>query len=64
MLVRARYTCYRMYISTATGVAAEQMSMSEEQPRVSHRGTYYILRPEALETLYYLNQITGDPIYR
>ena len=53
-----------MYISTATGVAAEQMMMSDEQPRVSYRGTYYILRPEALETLYYLNQITGDPIYR
>lgn len=59
-----RYTCYHMYISTATGVASEQMFMGDDKPRVSSKGTYYILRPEALETMYYLNQITGDPIYR
>lgn len=53
-----------MYISTATGVASEQMFMGDDKPRVSSKGTYYILRPEALETMYYLNQITGDPIYR
>lgn len=31
---------------------------------VNSRATYYILRPEAIESLYYLNHITGDPIYR
>lgn len=40
------------------------MVMTGEQPLVNQRATYYILRPEAVETLYYLNQITGDPIYR
>lgn len=37
---------------------------AQGNPVVNSRATYYILRPEALETLYYLNQITGDPIYR
>ena len=58
------YTCYRMYVSTATGVAGEAMQMDGPSPRVSPRAPYYILRPEALETMYYMNQITGDPIYR
>ena len=30
----------------------------------SARHNFYIFRPEAIESLYYLNQITGDPIYR
>lgn len=33
-------------------------------PSVNSQASYYILRPEAIETLFYLNQITGDPIYR
>ena len=58
------YTCYRMYISTPSGVSGESMSMNAEHPQVNAFAPYYILRPEALETMYYLNQITGDPIYR
>ena len=53
-----------MYMSTNTGIGGEDMSFSKEKPEVNLRATYYILRPEAVETLYYLNQITGDPIYR
>ena len=58
------YTCYQMYRSTPTGISAEGMFFTEETPRVNSRAPYCILRPEALETMYYLNQITGDPIYR
>ena len=53
-----------MYMSTNTGIGGEDMSFSKDKPEVNFRATYYILRPEAVETLYYLNQITGDPIYR
>lgn len=53
-----------MYMSTATGVGGEDMVMNGDKPYVSQGASYYILRPEAVETLYYLNQITGDPIYR
>lgn len=59
-----RYTCYRMYKSTATGISGESMSMNGAKPEPRYNQAYYILRPEALETMYYLNQITGDPIYR
>ena len=58
------YSCYKMYVSTNTGISAESMVMDGPEPYVNGRATYYILRPEALETMYYLNQITGDPIYR
>ena len=41
-----------MNVATAQGIHA------------SARHNFYIFRPEAIESLYYLNQITGDPIYR
>lgn len=53
-----------MYVSTVTGVGGEDMIMTGSKPQVNPSAPYYILRPEAVETLYYLNQITGDPIYR
>lgn len=40
------------------------MIFSKGDPFVNPQAPYYILRPEAMETLYYLNHITGDPIYR
>ena len=62
--MKGRYTCYQMYKATATGISGENMRMTQEKPMVAGSSSNYILRPEALETLYYLNQITGDPIYR
>ena len=53
-----------MYMSTPTGIGGENMIMTGHKPKVNKKAPYYILRPEAIETLYYLNQITGDPIYR
>ncbi len=53
-----------MYSSTETGISGEAMFFRGNTPSVNSQASYYILRPEAIETLYYLNQITGDPIYR
>lgn len=53
-----------MYKSTATGISGENMRMDEEKPMVQGSSSNYILRPEALESIYYLYQITGDPIFR
>jgi hypothetical protein len=33
-------------------------------PFVPLQATYYALRPEVIESLYYLHQITGNPVYR
>ena len=29
-----------------------------------YEGSSYMLRPEVIESLFYLNKLTGDPIYR
>ncbi len=34
------------------------------KPPPSHQATYYALRPEVIESLFYLHQITGNPVYR
>lgn len=54
-----------MYMQTETGIMGEAMLFNKgDKPEVNSQATYYILRPEAMETLYYLNHITGDPVYR
>ena len=62
--VERRYSCYTMYAATETGISGEAMFFKGSLPSVNSRAAYYILRPEAIETLYYLNQSTDDPIYR
>lgn len=64
------YTCYQMYAATETGLSPEVVrfpqgknGIKELQPK-SHRDSYYILRPETVETFFILHRITGDPIYR
>ncbi|KAK8823609.1 hypothetical protein WA577_002528, partial [Blastocystis sp. JDR] len=58
------YTCMRFYFDSPTGVASELNLVTENGTRASFSGRYYIFRPEAIESLFYLNQITGDPLYR
>ena len=53
-----------MYKESPTGISGESMMFNSNSLTVNSRATSYILRPEALETLYYLNQVTGDPIFR
>lgn len=61
------YTCYQMYARTKSGLSPEYVLFTGEHDdyRIPHGGArQYILRPEVIESLYYLNKLTGDPIYR
>lgn len=59
------YTCWQMYERTATGIAPEYVDFkSGSDLVVPARAPFYILRPEAAESLFVLHQLTGNPIYR
>ncbi len=59
------YTCREMYHSTASGIAPEYVEFPVGGGMVvSSQAPFYILRPETAESLFILNQLTGDPIYR
>jgi hypothetical protein len=59
------YTCYQMYARMNTGISAEYVQFRDGQDFQIGRGApHYLLRPEAVESMFVLNQLTGDPIYR
>ena len=59
------YTCYQMYARTKTGLAPEIVKFrSDHDFYIEPQDAFYILRPEAVESFFILNQLTGDPIYR
>lgn len=59
------YTCYQMYARMPTGISAEFVQFEGGQDFVIGRGApHYLLRPEAVESFFYLSHLTGDPIYR
>lgn len=58
------YTCYEMYHRMASGISAEFVEFPEGQDFTVTSAPFYILRPETAESLFVLNQLTGDPIYR
>lgn len=59
------YTCREMYHRTSTGIAPEYVEFPEGRDMVpAGSAPFYILRPETAESLFILNQLTGDPIYR
>eukprot|EP00607_Mallomonas_marina_P010390 CAMPEP_0182422000 /NCGR_PEP_ID=MMETSP1167-20130531/7594_1 /TAXON_ID=2988 /ORGANISM="Mallomonas Sp, Strain CCMP3275" /LENGTH=874 /DNA_ID=CAMNT_0024599693 /DNA_START=38 /DNA_END=2662 /DNA_ORIENTATION=+ len=59
------YTCREMYHRQPTGIAPEFVEFRNGQDMVASGSAYfYILRPETVESLFYLEQITSDPIYR
>ena len=57
------YTCYQMYAMTNTGLSPETVTFGKDM-QVKGKEEYYILRPEVIESMFILNQLTGDPIYR
>lgn len=68
-------TCYHMYKDMGTGLAPEIARFvhhTDEEPLVSGQpelqsqpnAAYNILRPEFVESLFYLYHITGLPVYR
>jgi len=59
------YTCYQMYARMATGISPEFVQFEAGRDFVVGRGApHYLLRPEAFESFFILNQLTGDPVYR
>lgn len=59
------YTCYQMYARMNTGISAEYVQFVAGQDFQIGRGApHYLLRPEAVESFFILNQLTGDPVYR
>jgi mannosyl-oligosaccharide alpha-1,2-mannosidase len=49
-----------MYAKQPSGLGAEKTRITDWNPTAS----YYILRPEVLESIFYMWRITHDPIYR
>jgi len=59
------YTCYQMYARQPSGIAPEFVRFQNGRDMVvGSNAPFYILRPETVESLFILNQLTGDPIYR
>ncbi|CAI5439365.1 unnamed protein product [Caenorhabditis angaria] len=59
-------TCHESYIRSATGIGPEsfQFSASIEAKTERSQDSYYILRPEVVETWFYLWRATKDEKYR
>ena len=59
------YSCYQMYARMNTGISPEYVEFVAGQDfKVGPVAPHYLLRPEAVESFYILNFLTGDPIYR
>ena len=61
------YTCREMYNRTTSGISAEYVEFiagHAEDFIPGRNAQYFLLRPETAESLFYLHQLTGDPIYR
>ncbi len=55
-------TCYNMYSSTACGLSAEYVNFNGRT--ISPGASYNILRPEAIEAIFYAWRATHDPKFR
>ncbi|KAI6651948.1 hypothetical protein LOD99_4827 [Oopsacas minuta] len=63
------YTCYQMYARTATKLSPEIVyfnlqSGGGEDIIIRDLDAHNLLRPETVESLYYLYKVTGDRIYQ
>eukprot|EP00562_Extubocellulus_spinifer_P001262 CAMPEP_0178490026 /NCGR_PEP_ID=MMETSP0696-20121128/10679_1 /TAXON_ID=265572 /ORGANISM="Extubocellulus spinifer, Strain CCMP396" /LENGTH=318 /DNA_ID=CAMNT_0020117845 /DNA_START=55 /DNA_END=1011 /DNA_ORIENTATION=- len=60
------YTCYQMYARTSTGLAPEYIEYVSDGDLggIAIGDSHYNLRPEFVETMYVLHQLTEDPAYR
>jgi hypothetical protein len=59
------YTCRQMYHTQVSGISPEYVEFPHGQGmKIGSTAPFYILRPETAESLFILNQLTGDPIYR
>jgi len=54
-----------MYARMNTGISAEFVQFYKgDDFRIGTGAPHYLLRPETIESLFILNHLTGDPIYR
>lgn len=53
-------TCYKMYHTQPFGIGAEKTSIPDWRPT----SNYYILRPEVVESIFYMWRLTHDEKYR
>mmetsp|Transcript_80888 Transcript_80888/g.142619 ORF Transcript_80888/g.142619 Transcript_80888/m.142619 type:complete len:881 (-) Transcript_80888:124-2766(-) len=56
------HTCVQMYAGTITGISPESTIFENGTMRPATK--YYILRPEVIESLFYMWRFTKNPIYR
>lgn len=56
------HTCYMAYNLTASGLGAEENTFSKSG--IEPSASAYNLRPETIESIFYLWRITGDNMYR
>jgi mannosyl-oligosaccharide alpha-1,2-mannosidase len=58
-------TCYRMYSTNPTGLAAEHVTFGPDAPMAAGRtARFNLLRPEAVEALVMLHRLTGEAKYQ
>ena len=58
-------TCVQMYAGTATGLSPELVNFRDGRDMFTNdRSAHNLLRPEAVESLFYLYRRTGDELYR
>lgn len=63
------YTCYQMYARTSTKLSPEIVYFNlnvggKEDIIIRDLDAHNLLRPETVESLYYLYKVTGDPKYQ
>ena len=57
------YTCYQMYARMNTGVSPDSVKFIPQKD-LTIDTKENVLRPEAFESFFILNYLTGDPVYR
>jgi len=61
LAVELAHTCHEMYRRTSSGLAPETSSFTDS---MAAQSAGYRLRPETLESLYYMYHVTGNATYR
>jgi len=57
-------SCYETYHRSPSGLGGEVNSFHSGKITADPDGGHYRLRPETLESLFYMHRLTGDPVYQ
>ena len=57
-------TCYEIYRRQPTGIGCEIVNFESQTDDFSLQAPHYILRPEAIESIFILYRLTGDKMYK